>query len=55
MARRLTSFFACVMAVAQSTPALAMDATSLPEPGGVTLLALGLAGVLIGRRMAQKD
>lgn len=55
MANCLTSIVAFVVAIGMATPALAAEATALPEPGGVTLLAMGLAGVLIGRRMAQKD
>jgi hypothetical protein len=37
-----------------ATPAYAGDSTALPEPGTLTLLALGVAGVLIGRRVSRK-
>jgi hypothetical protein len=35
-------------------PAHAAGSTVLPEPGTLTLLSMGLAGVLIGRRFARK-
>jgi hypothetical protein len=37
-----------------ATPAYAGDSTVLPEPGTLTLLTLGVAGVLIGRRVSRK-
>jgi hypothetical protein len=35
-------------------PAHATDSTALPEPGTLTLLSIGVAGVLIGRRFSRK-
>ena len=37
-----------------SVPAYAADSTALPEPGTLTLLSLGVAGVLIGRRASRR-
>ncbi|MXO58200.1 hypothetical protein GRI89_01395 [Altererythrobacter salegens] len=38
-----------------SSAALAGDGMQVPEGSQVTLFALGLAGVLIGRRLAIRD
>ncbi|WP_292637113.1 PEP-CTERM sorting domain-containing protein [Novosphingobium aerophilum] len=35
-------------------PAFAADATSLPEPSGLFLLAMGVIGVAVGRRLSSK-
>jgi len=35
-------------------PAYAADPIALPDPSGVTLFALGVAGLLIGRRVAGR-
>jgi hypothetical protein len=35
-------------------PARAADSVALPDPSGVTLFTLGVAGLLIGRRIAGK-
>lgn len=37
-----------------AVPAYAADSVALPAPNGITLLALGLAGLIIGRRAASK-
>ena len=37
-----------------AAPARAAGSIELPEPSGMTLLALGVAGVLIGRAVAGK-
>ena len=37
-----------------AAPAHAAGSVALPEPGGLTLLSLGIAGLLIGRRAARK-
>lgn len=37
-----------------AVPAHAADSVALPEPGSLTLLGLGVAGVLIGRTIARK-
>ena len=46
-----------IIGLLQAAPAHAASSLALPDPSGVTLLALGVAGVLIGRRMAanRKD
>ena len=36
------------------TPAFARGIVSLPEPSGMFLLALGIAGVAIGRRLSSR-
>ncbi len=40
--------------LAAATPAWAGDATAVPEGSHLTLFALGLAGVLIGRRASAR-
>lgn len=35
-------------------PAMAQAGTPLPEPSSTVLLALGIAGLLVGRRFARK-
>ena len=35
-------------------PALALGGLSVPDPSGVTLFALGVAGVVIGRRFSRR-
>ena len=42
-----------VLWVATASPALA-SGFSIPEPTDITLLALGLAGLIIGRRGAKR-
>ena len=37
-----------------ASPALASGGFSIPEPTDITLLALGLAGLIIGRRGAKR-
>lgn len=37
-----------------ATPAQAAAGTPLPEPSNLALFGLGLAGLVIGRRMAAK-
>ncbi len=43
-----------VLWVATASPALASGGFSIPEPTDITLLALGLAGLIIGRRGAKR-
>ena len=43
-----------VSALLVSTPAWAAGSTAIPEPTDLTLLAMGLAGLIIGRRGAKK-
>ncbi|MFM5895871.1 MAG: PEP-CTERM sorting domain-containing protein [Novosphingobium sp.] len=40
--------------LAAATPAWAGGSTPIPEPTDITLLAMGLAGLIIGRRAAKK-
>lgn len=37
-----------------ASPAVAQAGTQIPEASSLTLFALGVAGVLLGRRLAQK-
>jgi hypothetical protein len=37
-----------------TAPAYAAETMVLPEPGSLTLLSLGVAGLIIGRRAARK-
>lgn len=50
--------FCCLSAIAAVSlapmPAFAAEATRLPEPSGLFLLAMGVAGVVIGRRFSRK-
>jgi hypothetical protein len=41
-------------AFVSSAPALAQDGTAVPEGSHLTLFALGLVGVIIGRRASMR-
>ena len=41
-------------ALSAASPAWAGGSTPIPEPTDLTLLAMGLAGLIIGRRAAKK-
>lgn len=41
-------------ALLAADPALASGGTPLPEPSGILLLGLGIAGVAIGRRLSSR-
>ena len=43
-------FLVALAALATAAPAWAQDSTAVPEGSHVTLFALGLLGVIIGRR-----
>jgi len=43
-----------VAALLFASPAYASGSTPLPEPSSAFLLSMGLAGLLIGRRLASK-
>lgn len=45
---------AFVLLAASATPALANPAVTLPDPSGITLFSLGVAGVIAGRRIASR-
>ena len=47
-----TATFALLLGAA--SPALASGGFPIPEPTDITLLALGLAGLIIGRRGAKR-
>lgn len=47
-------FLAVAVNASLVVPAYANGSTPLPDPNGVTLLALGLMGLIIGRRAASK-
>lgn len=45
-----------LIALAAATPAAAQSASAVvPEPSGLVLLGMGLAGVVIGRAMARRN
>jgi hypothetical protein len=46
--------FALTMFLA-STAAMAGDSTQVPEGSQATLFALGILGVIVGRRLAMRD
>ena len=43
-----------LIALTAASPAWAGGSTPIPEPTDLTLLAMGLAGLIIGRRAAKK-
>ena len=51
--RFLTPFLAITALIAAS-PALAGGATTVPDPSDITLFAISLAGVIVGRRFAKR-
>lgn len=51
---RRAAFAALVLASVPAAPAWAGSGISIPEPTDVTLIALALAGLLIGRRGGKR-
>ena len=48
------SVAAIALLLGAASPALASGGFPIPEPTDITLLALGLAGLIIGRRGAKR-
>jgi PEP-CTERM motif len=53
MVTRLPFVFALAF-VMLAAPAQAADSAQVPEASSVTLFALGLAGVMLGRRLSRR-
>jgi len=53
---RFTSIasLAAVLCLGAANPALAANGQSIPEPSTLALLAMGAAGLIIGRRAAKR-
>ena len=47
-------FILALAAVASATPAWAQDSAAVPEGSHVLLFALGLLGVIVGRRASMR-
>ncbi|MBW8755336.1 MAG: PEP-CTERM sorting domain-containing protein [Sphingomonadales bacterium] len=45
---------AAAVSLSLAVPAHAAGVVALPDPSGVTLFTLGIAGLLVGRRFAGK-
>ena len=54
MGRTARNLAIAIGLLAAATPAWAGGSTPIPEPTDITLLAMGLAGLIIGRRAAKK-
>ena len=54
VARRLAFMAALGLGLAISSRGLAQAAVEIPEPTDLTLLALAVAGLVIGRHVARK-
>lgn len=50
----MPSAAAIIVGSLMATPALAQASMSIPEPSAAVLLGLGVAGLLIGRRVARR-
>jgi hypothetical protein len=48
------AILAGVLAIMSASPAAAQAAVRIPEPTDLTLLAMAVAGVIIGRHAARK-
>jgi hypothetical protein len=47
--------FSLLVALLAASPAYASGGIELPEPSGLLLLGMGVAGVLLGRRFSTKN
>jgi hypothetical protein len=54
VARRLAFLAAIALGLAMSSPSLAQAAASIPEPTDMSLIALAVAGLVIGRQVARR-
>jgi len=52
--RRLAVMAALGTGLALSSPGLAQAAAAIPEPTDLTLLSLGVAGLIVGRYAARR-
>ena len=50
----VTRITLALAALVSSTPAWAQDGTAVPEGSHLTLFALGLIGVIVGRRLSMR-
>ena len=54
MGKAVFHLLVVLSALVAASPAWAAGSTPIPEPTDITLLAMGLAGLIIGRRAAKK-
>lgn len=54
VAHRISIIAAIGLGLAMSSPGLAQAAVEIPEPTDMTLLALAVAGLVIGRQVAKR-
>lgn len=52
---RLSLFLTPLAALLVAAPAHASGGIELPEPSGLLLLGMGIAGVVLGRRFSTKN
>lgn len=51
----ISRLFLALVALATAAPAWAQDGTAVPEGSHATLFALGLLGVIVGRRASMSS
>jgi hypothetical protein len=54
VAHRLAFIAVLGLGLAMSSPGLAQAAVEIPEPTDMTLLALAMAGLVVGRQVARR-